>query len=75
MGGQKPQINPAVNIRLKSKKHPLPHSATFDFSPHQEIIISCCINELHSLGYENEFLLHSFQTFPIKLNYFREMRQ
>jgi hypothetical protein len=36
-------------IRLKSNKHPLRHSAIFDFSPHQEIIISFrCVIRLHS---------------------------
>jgi hypothetical protein len=62
------------DIPLKSNKNPLPLSATLDFSPYQEMIFSFCyVNRLHSLAYQNAFLLRFFHTFTLKLQYFRKI--
>jgi hypothetical protein len=58
----------------KVEQHPLPYSATFGFSPYQEIIISFqCGIELHSLSYQNAFFVAFFHNFTFKLHYFRKV--
>jgi hypothetical protein len=62
------------NIQLKLDKHPLLCTATFNFSPYHEIIISFhCGIQLQSQGYENASLLHDFHIFTLKLHCFRKM--
>jgi hypothetical protein len=53
------------DLRLKSNQHPLSYSATFSFSPPQEIITSFrCAIQFHSPGSENAFLLRFFMFLP-----------
>jgi hypothetical protein len=55
-------------FKLKSNKHPLPFSATFDFSPHQEIVISFfCALVLRTLSYEIASLLLFFFIILLKI--------
>jgi hypothetical protein len=65
----------SCDIQPKSNKHPLPHSAKFNFSPPKETIISFICNiRFHSLEYKNAFLLwFIFHIFTLKLHYFRKI--
>jgi hypothetical protein len=50
---------------FKVEQHSLPYSATFSYSPRQEIIISFqCGIELHSMSYENAFFVAFFIFLP-----------
>lgn len=63
-----PHTAAAAILDLKSNKHP------FDFSRHQEILISFrCVIRLYLLGYENALLLSVFYIFILKLHYFRRI--
>jgi hypothetical protein len=55
-------------LLLYLTKHPLQCSATLNFNPHQEVIISfCCIIKLNLLSCENAFLFLFALYFYLKI--------
>jgi hypothetical protein len=68
---QNPRMLRLIALLQYSTEVELPYIATFDSSPHQEIIFSNCIIQPHSLRYENAFLLHFFQVY-LKIAFFKK---